>query len=157
MGRDFPPVQTGPGAQPAFCIMGTRSFQGVKYGRNVTLTTHPLLVPRSRKSRAIPLSTLWATTGPVMGTLFLYLYFVEWKKPSATKLRGRRSGVRNPGTSKTYFSFRKSPESLCGPYVVISMSTGVLSREYSGLNVLPNLGMSGAIHLPPPTHALSWH
>jgi len=27
------------------------------------LTTHPLLVPRSWKSRAIPLSTLWATPG----------------------------------------------------------------------------------------------
>jgi len=31
----------------------------------VLLTTHPLLVPWSWKSRAIPLSTLWATTGPV--------------------------------------------------------------------------------------------
>jgi len=29
----------------------------------VLLTTHPLLVPRSWKSRAIPLPTLWATSG----------------------------------------------------------------------------------------------
>jgi hypothetical protein len=29
----------------------------------VLLTTHPLLVPRSWKSRAIPLPTLWATPG----------------------------------------------------------------------------------------------
>jgi len=28
-GRDFPPVQTGPGAHPAFCKMGTGSFPGV--------------------------------------------------------------------------------------------------------------------------------
>jgi len=62
-GRDFPPVQTGPGAHPAFCQMGTRSFPGVKRGRGVLLTTHLLLVPRSWKSRAVPLPTLWATPG----------------------------------------------------------------------------------------------
>jgi len=39
------PVQTGPGAHPASCTMGTRSFPGVKSGRGVTLTLHPLLVP----------------------------------------------------------------------------------------------------------------
>ena len=38
------PVQTGPGAHPASCTMGTGSFTGVKSGRNVTLTPHPLLV-----------------------------------------------------------------------------------------------------------------
>ena len=32
-------------------------------GQGVLLNTHPLLVPRSWKSRAIPLPTLWATTG----------------------------------------------------------------------------------------------
>ena len=62
-GRDFPAVQTGPGAHPAFYKMGTGSFPGVKCGRGVLLTTHPRLVPRSRKSRAIPLPTLWATPG----------------------------------------------------------------------------------------------
>jgi len=74
VGRDFAPVQTDPGAHPASCTMGTRSFPGLKCGRGVLLTTHPLLVPRSWKSSAIPLSTLWATTGPVMGTLYLCIY-----------------------------------------------------------------------------------
>jgi len=41
------PVQTGPGAHPASCSMGTGSFPGVKSGRGVTLTPHPLLVPWS--------------------------------------------------------------------------------------------------------------
>ena len=41
------PVQTGPGAHPASCTMGTGSLQGVKCGRGVTLTLHPLLVPWS--------------------------------------------------------------------------------------------------------------
>ena len=54
------PVQTGPGAHPASRTVGTGSFPGVKSGRCVTLTTHPLLVPWSRKSSAIPLLPLWA-------------------------------------------------------------------------------------------------
>ena len=54
--------------------MGTGSFPGVKYGRSMVLTTHPLLAPWSWKSRAIPLPTLWAKTRPVTGALYLYLY-----------------------------------------------------------------------------------
>jgi hypothetical protein len=70
-GQDFPPVQTGSGAHPASCTMGTGSFPGVKCGRGVLLTTHPLLAARSWKSRAIPLPPLWATTRPVTGLLYL--------------------------------------------------------------------------------------
>jgi hypothetical protein len=47
-GPGIAPVQTGPGAHPASCTMGTESFPGVESGRNVTLTPHPLLVPRSK-------------------------------------------------------------------------------------------------------------
>ena len=72
-GRDFPPVQIGPGAHPASCTMGTGSFLGVKCGRDVLLTTHPLLVPWSWKSIAIPLPTIWATIGPVMGTFYQHV------------------------------------------------------------------------------------
>jgi len=43
------PVQTGPGAHPASCRMGTGCFPGVKSGRGVTLTLHPLLVPLAMK------------------------------------------------------------------------------------------------------------
>jgi len=53
-------VQTEPGAHPASCTMGTGSFPGVKNGRGVTLTPHPLLVPWSWKGRAIPLFPLKA-------------------------------------------------------------------------------------------------
>ena len=76
MGRDFPPVRTGPGAHPASCKIGTGSFRRVKYGRGVLLTTHSLLAPWSCKSRAIPLPTLWVTTGSVTGTLDTYLLIV---------------------------------------------------------------------------------
>ena len=47
------PVQTGPGAYPASCTMGTVSFPRVQSGRGVT--PHPLLAQWSRNSRAIPL------------------------------------------------------------------------------------------------------
>ena len=47
-----PPVKRVPGLS-----------RGVKCGRSVLLTSHPLLVPRSWKSIAIPLPTLWATPG----------------------------------------------------------------------------------------------
>jgi len=50
-------------AHPAYCKMGTGSFPGVNCDQGVLLTTHPLLVPRSWKSRAILLPTLWATPG----------------------------------------------------------------------------------------------
>ena len=42
------PVQTGPEAHPASCTMGIGSFPGVRCGRGVTLTPHPLLVLRSK-------------------------------------------------------------------------------------------------------------
>ena len=60
-GRDFPPLSRpalGPTQPPVQWI--PRSFPEVKSGRGVTLTPHPLLVPWSRKSRAIPLLPLWA-------------------------------------------------------------------------------------------------
>ena len=49
LGPTQPPVQWLPGLS-----------RGVKSGRGVKLTPHPLIVPRSRKSRAIPLLPLWA-------------------------------------------------------------------------------------------------
>ena len=53
-------VQTGPGAHPASCTMGTGFFPGIKSGRGLTLTPHPLIVPWSWNGRAIPLLPLWA-------------------------------------------------------------------------------------------------
>jgi len=54
LGSTKPPVQWVP------------SLSWVKSGRGVMLTSHPLLVPWSRKSRAIPLPPLWAIW-PVQG------------------------------------------------------------------------------------------
>jgi len=72
-GRDFPPIPTGPGAHPASCKMGIGSFAGVKCGRGVLLTTHPLLVPRSWKTRAITSTLPLGHTGPVTGSFYFNL------------------------------------------------------------------------------------
>jgi hypothetical protein len=59
-GRDFSAhVQTGPGAHSASCTVGNESFQGVESGRGVTLTLHPLLVPRSRNRVQLYLYFPW--------------------------------------------------------------------------------------------------
>ena len=50
---------------------GYRVFPGVKSGRDVTLTPHPLLVTWSRNSRTIPLLPLW-TVRPVQGCTLPY-------------------------------------------------------------------------------------
>jgi len=75
------PVQTGPGAHPASCTMGTGSFPEVKSGRGVTLTLHTLRVEWSWKSRAIPLLPLWAVR-PVQSlsncTRVLFTLPMEW-------------------------------------------------------------------------------
>ena len=99
------PVQTGPeahSAHPASCTMGTGSFPGVKSGWGVTLTPYPVLVPWSRKSRAIPLLPLWAVR-PVQSLSactrvhFTFLFFRRhmlppsagqlWKKVTNTDSR----------------------------------------------------------------------
>jgi len=52
LGPTQPPVKWVPGLS-----------RGAKCGQGVLLTTHPLLVPRSWKSRALTLPTLWVTPG----------------------------------------------------------------------------------------------
>jgi hypothetical protein len=76
------PVQTSPGAHSASCTKGTGSFPGVKSGRGLTLTPHPLLVPWSRKARAIPLPSLWAVRSvqslSACTRVPFTLYFTSW-------------------------------------------------------------------------------
>ena len=74
-------VQTGRGAHQASGTMGTGSFPGVKSGRGVTLTTHPLLVPWSRKSRAIRPYGLYRALVPVQGCTLPYP-FLNTKLPN---------------------------------------------------------------------------
>jgi len=72
------PVQTGPGAHPASCTMGTGSFLGVKSGRGMTLTPHPLLVPLVMEGQSYtstpPIGRTACTEPlcPYKGALYLY-------------------------------------------------------------------------------------
>jgi len=59
--RTCPDQPWGP---PTLLYNGYRVFSGVKSGRGVTITPHPLPVPWSRKSRAIHLRPQW-TVQPV--------------------------------------------------------------------------------------------
>ena len=77
------PVHTGPGTHFLYNVY--RVFWGVKSGRGMTLTPHPLLVPWSRKNRAIPLLPLWAvrpvqslSASTVRGCTLPYLYMPSW-------------------------------------------------------------------------------
>ena len=134
MGRDFPPVQTGPGAHPASCTMGTGSFPGIKDGRGVLLTTHPLLVPRSWNSRAIPLPNLWATTGPIRGTLYFFFYLSyitihsgpEQLGPYTNSLRAALSGDRIPVRGGI---FRNRPCCPWGPAILLYNGHRLISGD----------------------------
>jgi hypothetical protein len=86
--RFFALVQTSPGTQPASCTMGTGSLPRVNSGRGVTLTPYPLLVPWSRKGRAIPLLPygpygLYRASVPVQGYTLLVLYLWTSDQPVA--------------------------------------------------------------------------
>ena len=130
VGRVFPPVQTGPGANPASCRMGTGSFPGVKYGRGVLLTTHTLLVPLSWKSRAIPLPTLWATTGPVTGPL--YLFFIYYLLIIRCR-QGTECNRRNGPDFGRVFLMLNYTEKPQNTYIQSSMVTEIQAREKCGL------------------------
>jgi hypothetical protein len=68
-------VQTGSGAHPASCTMGTGILSpGVKRGRGVMLTTHPHLVPRLRMSRSYTCSP---HAPPLRVVRSLYHFFTE--------------------------------------------------------------------------------
>ena len=59
-GRAFPHLSRPALGTTSLLYNGYRVIPGVKSGRGVTLTPHSLLMPWSRKSRAIPLLPLWA-------------------------------------------------------------------------------------------------
>jgi hypothetical protein len=92
--RFFAPVQTSPEAHPASCTMGTGSFPGVRFGRGVTLTPHPLLVPRSKIEQSynstLPkgLCGLWkGETYLILSTDFrkILQYPISWKSANPSR------------------------------------------------------------------------
>jgi hypothetical protein len=70
--RTYPNRLRGP---PSLLYNGYRVFLGSKGGRGVMLTTQPLLVPRLRKSWALPPLTLWVLLGLLRGSIYPLLHF----------------------------------------------------------------------------------
>ena len=106
-------------AHPAPCTMGAGYFPGVKYGRGVLLTIHPLLVPWSWKSRAILVPTLWAKTGPVTGILYPYLFMIYML--TAIGL--------TPGGSSTVHIYAQTIQTCrLVTYISISSKSGITSN-----------------------------
>ena len=79
----FPPVQTGPGAHPASCTMGTGSFPGVKCGRGRAADhSHPSSAAVMEQYSYTSTHTL-GHTGPVTGRL-LSFYLIKLRLFSLT-------------------------------------------------------------------------
>jgi len=92
--------------------MGTGSFPGVKSGQGVTLTLHPLLVPWSRKSRAITLLLLCAVRPVQSLSAYTKTHFTFF-------LMAKRMRVEEwcyiAQLSRAYEATRKTPVSPLSP------------------------------------------
>jgi len=122
--------------------MGTGSFPGVKCGRGVLLTTHSLLEPRSWKSRAIPLPTLWATPGFYLFIiLFLFFFFffllllllLDWPWGPSIHL---------------YNGYRIFPRAKCGRGVLLTTHSPLVPRSWKSRAIpLPTLWATPGLYL----------
>jgi len=111
----------------ASCKMVTGSFPVVKCGRGVLLSTHNLLVPRSWKSRAIPLPTLWATHRACKGITLNFFTFLLLN----TQYRNNQTWQRDRFFSKRF---------CCHLSALFHQRSIILFRSYT-LYVLANDGV----------------
>jgi len=75
-GRDFPPVQTGPGAHPASCKMGTGSFFWGKV-RSVRAADHsPPSSAAVMEEKSYTSTHILGHTGPVTRTRYLLHWYI---------------------------------------------------------------------------------
>ena len=93
LGPTQPPAQWVPGLSP-----------GIKSGRGVTLTPHPLLLPRSRKSRAIPLLPQWAVRPVQSLSACTGVHFFTFRRFYTTKSEHFMRRVRTRRKCSTYSS-----------------------------------------------------
>jgi hypothetical protein len=70
-GKNFCTCPDRPWGPPSLLYIGYRFFTGGRSSRGMVLTTHPLLAPRLRMSRAIPLLPLWALGGLLQCDLYI--------------------------------------------------------------------------------------
>ena len=112
------------------CKMGTGSFPGVKCGWGVLLTTHPLLVLRSQKSRAIRLPTLWACNGITLPSPF----YPRYRRLGKSQVRSGRVRKISPPTkiqSPDHPAHSEFPDQLRYPCYLVH------SAHYQALHSAP--------------------
>ena len=123
------PIQTGSRGPPSLLYNGYRVFPGGKGGRGVMLTTHTLLVPRLRKSWAIPPLTLWVLLGLLRGSLYLFITLkhecIDWYYQHNTKL----CNIQNVRKSKELFTL-KGLKDLKGKNITPSSITLISLQKY---------------------------
>jgi hypothetical protein len=137
--RFFVHVQTGPGAHPSSCTMGTGSFSGVKRpGRGADHP--PLLAPRSGKSRAIPL-TLSGPSSLLWGT-FNFIITSSWACRYTMMSVGIATGYGLDGSgieSRLERDFSHTPRPARGPPSLL----------YNGYRIFSGGKAAGAWRWPP--------
>jgi len=101
-----------PWGPPKLLYNEHRVYSGVRSGKDVTLTPHPLLVPWSRKSRAIPILPLW-TVRPVQSLSactrvhFIFFHYVNDRREKSTRERQIFWGI------DTYKQVQKNVDWCC--------------------------------------------
>ena len=89
-GRDFPPVQTDPGAHPASCKMGTGSLPRVKCGRRRAADHSSPSSAAVMEEQSYTSTHPLGHTGPVTGSLYLVPYV---KTSPSTSRYGEKHGA----------------------------------------------------------------
>ena len=117
--------------------MGTDSFPGVKYGRGVTLTTHPFLVPWSWKSRAIPLPTLGQNRACNGNTLpyitFLCRIFCRSERDLDTQYLGSKAFIDN---DPSIFPGNDSKKTSCFYFLLTLHLSIILDNDHLDTQLL---------------------
>ena len=85
--RYYATVQTGPGAHPASCTIGTGSFSRGQSGGGVALTNHYHLAPKLRKEQSFTFTPLMGLRGLFWGELNLSINFDISNSIKQTRIR----------------------------------------------------------------------
>ena len=141
VGTRFSAHPDRPWGPPSLLYNGYRVFPGCKVQPGRASDHSPLLVPRSWKSRAIPLPTLWATPGLLTGNFTFTLH---------TQIEGRNSSV----SIATRYGLDRIP--LCVQFSV-AVQTGPGAHPASctmGTGSFPGVKrLKSGIDHPPPSSA----
>jgi hypothetical protein len=121
-----------PWGPPSLLYNGYRFLPGGKGVRGVTLTTHPHLVPRSWKRRAIPLLPLWVHVACYRVKPYRTL-LCRFVKPPRTQVN-HANGIHLSSSQQIYGSMQLTKDQLCisaaGLSLTVLKTQLLLSQPY---------------------------